>query len=169
MFFVFLCLQSFVIVVLLWKRNVIGVAIVRSKSSPFQSSPVVQSTDYRQPEENIKNLTRNYNTITIESLLSTCTTLNPITCYRYFTKSLIIYLHKTDTIGDSLLAVIGRFHHVRNIEQAPFEVQLCRKGDDYYAVLFVMIIMLYYSWWLLCCIIRLMLKNHQGKPRKDSQ
>ncbi len=33
------------------KRNVIGVAIVRSKSSPVQSSPVVQSTDYRQPEE----------------------------------------------------------------------------------------------------------------------
>ena len=33
------------------KRNVhlIGVAIVRSKSSPVQSSPVVQSTDYRQP------------------------------------------------------------------------------------------------------------------------
>ncbi len=30
------------------KRNVIGVAIVRSKSSP-ESSPVVQSTDYRQP------------------------------------------------------------------------------------------------------------------------
>ncbi len=154
MFFVFLCLQSFVIVVLLWKRNVIGVAIVRSKSSPFQSSPVVQSTDYRQPEENIKNLTRNYNTITIESLLSTYTTLNPITCYRYFTKSLIIYLHKTDTIGDSLLAVIGRFHHVRNIEQAPFWSTAVQEGwwllcciicDDYYVVLFVMIIMLYYS------------------------